>query len=63
MTGLEIILSIIVYLTLGLWICQKRDWYEDYEEPFITCVMACLLTPLNLIVVLFSQFIVREWDN
>ena len=63
MTGLEILLSIIVYISLGLWICQKRSWYEGYEEPFMTCLVACALTPLNLVVVVFGQFILRKWDN
>lgn len=67
MTGLEILLSILLYIALGLWICFKRDWYEAWNdsqgEQIWYCMFAVLFTPLNLIIVLFKEFLIRDWYN
>ena len=67
MTTLEIILSTILYISLGLWITYKRNWYngmrQDNAERFNINLLAVVLMPLNLIIVIFRELILREWDN
>lgn len=67
MTGLEIILSIILYIALGLWIAFKRNWYEyqadDTEGQFWLSLISVVLMPINLIIVFVREFIIAEWDN
>ena len=67
MTTLEIILSTILYISLGLWITYKRNWYNgmtlDAGERFFINVLAIALMPLNIIIVIFRGLLLREWDN
>ena len=67
MTTLEIILSILLYLSFGMWLCHKREWYSnqavDNGEAFFINALACVFMPLNLIIIIFKEFILREWEN
>lgn len=65
MTTLEIILTIIVYLIIGVWICYKRDFYDKYEEDNIPIIMffATLCMPINLLIVFIKQFILNKWKS
>lgn len=60
-----IILIITLYLFIGLWICAKRDWYDNYTDGFdiAATIFGTLLMPLNLMIVFIKEFCVREWDN
>lgn len=60
MTGLEITLIIILYIALGLWICQKRKWYRGDVER---CVFSIIVMPINLIIIIFREFILGEWSE
>ena len=67
MTALEIILIIVLYISLGMWICQKREWYDhqcnnDGDKAVIN-IFAIILTPLNILVVFVKEFIIRGWRN
>jgi len=67
MTALEITLTITLYVSLGLWICQKREWYDSYHDEaggkgFVN-IFAIVFTPLNLLIVIFKEFILKKWDN
>ena len=65
MTNLEIKLSIILYIIVGLWLCYKRDWYDTNtgEEQFFICGIAIILMPINLLIILVKEFILSDWDN
>jgi len=67
MTTLEIILSLMLYISFGMWICFKRDWYEsqatDGGEALFLNGIAILCMPLNLIIIIIREFILRDWDN
>ncbi len=64
MTTLEIILTIILYLIVGLWICYKAKWYKDYtgSQSFLI-VLTLLLMPFFLLISLIAEYIYRDWDN
>lgn len=68
MTTLEIILSLILYILIGLWITYKRNWYKSSilnsdGDIFTFNLFAVLLMPFNLIIVILREFIIREWNN
>lgn len=58
-----IILSAILYLFIGLWICYKREWYENWETNGLICFIAIVFMPINLLILLIKEFVIREWDN
>ncbi len=59
------ILISIIWILLGLWICEKREWYKHIEKDFqsTACCIAIVFSPLNLIFVLIREFVVHKWDN
>lgn len=65
MTGLEILLFIALYIIVGLWVCYKRDWYDASADTngdqILICTIATIGMPLNLIIVFFSEFLIRKW--
>jgi hypothetical protein len=69
MTILEFTLSLIIYLIIGLWMCWKRNWYSNNFDIygnnnasyFIT--FSLIFMPINLIIILLKEFVLREWDN
>jgi len=67
MSNLEILLLCIIYLILGIWVCYKRNWYKN--QNLILCgvvfysIFAIILMPINLIIVLFCEFIIKDWEN
>lgn len=63
MTTLEIILIASLWIITGLWICFKRDWYSEMNNNGYYCLLAILLTPINLILVIIKEFFIRKWDN
>jgi len=69
MTNLEITLTVIIYLIIGLWICWKRNWYSNrfkytgLDDGGICTVFALLFMPINLFIVLVDELVLREWDN
>lgn len=63
-----LILSLILYLFIGLFICNKRNWYKSYDNindspPSEIIFIAISLMPINFIMVFYKEFILREWDN
>jgi len=69
MTNLEIILTAIIYIIVGLWICWKRNWYKDrfnytgLNDGSICIVFALLFMPINLLIIFIDEFLLRKWDN
>jgi len=68
MTGLEIILLAIIWLSVGCYICFKRDWYPQKsiinDAPAeVSCAMAIIFAPVNLAIVLFKLFFIYKWTN
>ncbi len=61
MTLLEIILSITLYLIVGLWICFKCNWYEDFDYPKTNIGIVLVLMPLFLIYYITDNFIIKPW--
>lgn len=67
MTTLELILSILLYISLGMWICHKRNWYnkscDGLDDSLFLNGFAIAFMPINLIIVLIRELILREWDS
>lgn len=66
MTNLEIILSTLLWIALTLWIFYKRNWYQHYDDVDfrgLAYVIGTLVMPLNLIVILFREFVLKDWTN
>jgi len=66
MTNLEIILTAIIYLIIGLWICWKRDWYPDDISNGInpvTVIFALIFMPINLLIIFIDEFVLKKWNN
>ncbi len=67
MTTLEIILSLMLYISFGMWLCFKRNWYKSMESEIdgllFMNTLAIVFMPLNFIIIVFRELILREWDN
>lgn len=69
MTALEIFLSIILWIIIGLWISYKRNWYQDCEDlefdprdPLTFVFLNVLASPLAFVISLFKEYINKKWD-
>lgn len=60
---LNIILIAILWIIVGVWICWKRDWYWDWEMSQLLCVIVIILAPINLLLTIFSEYILEKWKN
>lgn len=56
-------LILICWILIGIWINFKRDWYEKAYEPTVFCWFSVICAPLNFFIVLYSEFIKRDWEN
>ena len=67
MTTLEITLIMVLYILLGLWVCNKRDWYEAYDNfdggQTLIIILATIFAPLNFLIVFIREFTLRKWRN
>jgi len=63
MTNLEIILSIALYLIIGLWLSYKREWYKHDEDQVLSMLFAIAFMPLNFITIIIRELILRKWNN
>lgn len=68
MTPLEGFLLLLVWIFVGCFICQKRNWYRHratYADPSKeTCsFFTILLSPIALIIAFFREFIIGDWKN
>ncbi len=59
----NIILIGILWIIIGIWICYKRQWYYQANNNFGFCVLAVLLTPLNIIWTIIDIYCVSKWNN
>jgi len=64
------LLIAILWLIIGVWICWKSDWYDDYSDddisgvlPQIICILAIICMPLNLIITIIRHYICTKWKN
>ncbi len=60
---LNIILIAILWIIVGVWICWKRDWYWDWEMNHVLCIIVIILAPINLLLTIFSEYILEKWRN
>lgn len=65
MTTLEFILTIILWLFVGIWICSKREWYgSDGDDDFvIRNIFAIIIAPLNFLWTFIDIYVISKWDN
>lgn len=61
----EIAFYALLWLVVGIWICYKRDWYNGITSSDRDFVLfaAVVFAPCNLIILLFKEFILKDWDN
>lgn len=67
LTSLEIALIIVLWITLGLFICNKAKWYKrmptgDGFSEF-ACVMTVALAPLVFVVDFVNRFFIQKWHD
>ena len=69
MTGLEIFLSMVLWVIIGLWISWKRTWYKDNklmnDEKIVTLgiVLNIVLMPLVLLWTIFDEYANDDWKQ
>ena len=60
-----IYLLAIIWILLSVIVLLKRKGYkhisEDHRNFFI--FVSIIFLPLNLIIIFFVEFVIREWDN
>lgn len=69
MSILEILQLLFIWVTIGCFICYKRKWYVEKDKGmdtppaffYIMCTIICM--PIALVVALFREFILDEWNN
>ncbi|HND46750.1 MAG TPA: hypothetical protein PLC61_10190 [Chitinophagales bacterium] len=60
---------VLLWIIIGLWINYKRNWYKDFHEntegisPGFACTVSFVFAPINLLIVLYEEFINKDWDN
>ena len=59
------IMSIFIWVVVGLWINHKREWYrsEDKDTREASCFFNIILAPIALIIVFFKEFLINPWNN
>ena len=59
------IMSIFIWIVVGLWINHKRNWYngEDTDTRELSCAFNLILAPIALIIVFFKEFLINPWNN
>jgi len=68
MTALEIFLSIVLWIIIGLWISYKRNWYQDYKDlndgdKAGAIVANIVLMPLLLLRTIFFEYLNDDWEK
>ncbi len=58
-----IFLTLVLYIITGVWLCYKRDWYQESEKREFICVLAVILAPLNLLWNFVQVFLIDNWKK
>jgi hypothetical protein len=64
-----IIMTIFIWIVVGLWINHKREWYRGYnfegfeDERRFHCVMNVIFSPISLIIAFLKEFLINPWNN
>lgn len=57
---------VIIWIVLGLFICYKRNWYQDYTNSgtpeYTICCIATIFAPLNFCIVFLRLFFINKWN-
>lgn len=70
MTTLETILTILLWIVLGFFICNKVKWYNNYEDPLLPsekdeiiakCLGTVLFAPLVFLVHTINRIFIQKW--
>lgn len=69
MTALEIFLTIVLWIIIGLWISYKRNWYQESSFPDeidvtagILILINCVFMPIVFMWTFFKEYLNDEWD-
>lgn len=62
-----LIMTIFIWVVVGLWINHKREWYTNsgWNKDKITDLRFTniLLAPFALILAFFKEFLIKPWNN
>lgn len=64
-----ILMTIFIWIVIGLWINHKRRWYRGYNfeggenDRKFYCVMNIFFSPISLILAFFKNFLINPWNN
>lgn len=63
MTHLEIGYTVILWIILGFFICNKADWYQDDDDydPTLPGTLTVLFAPLVFIYDVINRIFVQKW--
>lgn len=65
MTNLEIMLSVILWILLGLFICHKANWYmHAYNiagDHIALCVGTVVFSPVVFVWDFINRFFIQKW--
>jgi hypothetical protein len=60
------IMTIFIWIVIGLWINHKRNWYKfiiDSDDRKAVCSLVIIFAPISLIIVFFKEFLINPWNN
>ena len=64
-----IIMTIFIWIVVGLWINYKREWYRGYnfeggeDDRKLHCAINVILSPISLIIAFLQEFLIKPWNN
>ena len=65
MTILECILTGIIWIVMGLLICNKAGWFVHYdkgeEEHILACVATVIVSPIVFLFDFINRFFIQKW--
>ena len=68
MTALEIFLSIVLWVIIGLWLSYKRNWYQEHNElpgpdKGLAVFLNIIFMPLVLLYTIFFEYLNDDWGK
>lgn len=66
MTNLEAILLTLLWIVLGLFMCYKANWFEEYRddanEHIALCILLVIICPVSFIWNFINRFFIEKWN-
>ena len=62
MTILEIHLTTILWILIGIWICYKSKWFTHETSPNMWICCTVIFMPFFLLISFIGVYIYSEWD-